>query len=167
MFIDKHAAHERILFDRLMANRAHPQSQLLLEPAAVTLSKEEYSALMEHLEEVQSAGFDISDFGSGTVLVRSVPMELPRSDVALLVQEIAGKFIECQREVSLDHLEWIYHSVACRAAVKAGDTSGREELLALARRICADQSVMYCPHGRPVAIRLTKREIEKQFGRMG
>lgn len=166
LLIDKHAAHERILFDRLMDNRAQPQSQMLLEPAAVTLSKEEYSALLEHMETVLKAGFDISDFGSGTILVRAVPLEVQEGDVPLLMQEIAGKFMEHRQEVSLDHLEWIYHSVACRAAVKAGDASGVEELLALARRICADQSVMYCPHGRPVAIRLTKREVERQFGRI-
>ena len=166
LLIDKHAAHERILFDRLMAQRARPQSQMLFDPVTVTLEKGEYSALLEHLDTVQQAGFDVSDFGSGTILVRAVPMEMQGGDVALLMQEIAGKFAEHQQEVSLDHLEWIYHSVACRAAVKAGDLSGTEELIALARRICADQSVMYCPHGRPVAIRLTKREIEKQFGRI-
>ncbi len=166
LLIDKHAAHERILFDRLMDNRAQPQSQMLLQPVAVTLSKEEYSALLEHMETVLKAGFDISDFGSGTILVRAVPLEVQGGDVPLLMQEIAGKFMEHRQEVSLDHLEWIYHSVACRAAVKAGDASGAEELLALARRICADHSVMYCPHGRPVAIRLTKREVERQFGRI-
>lgn len=166
LLIDKHAAHERILFDRLMANRAQPRSQMLLEPVTVTLSKEEYSALIEHMDTVLHAGFDLSDFGSGTVLVRAVPLPVQGGDVSLLMQEIAGKFADHRQEVSLDHLEWVYHSVACRAAVKAGDASGTEELIALARRICADQSVMYCPHGRPVAIRLTKREIERQFGRI-
>lgn len=166
LLIDKHAAHERILFDRLMAHRTNPQPQMLLEPVAVTLAKGEYSALLENLETVQQAGFDVSDFGSGTLLVRAVPMEIQGNDIPLLMQEIAGKFAENRHEVSLDRLEWIYHSVACRAAVKAGDWSGTEELIALARRICADQSVMYCPHGRPVAIRLTRREIERQFGRI-
>ena len=166
LLIDKHAAHERILYDRLMAGRAAPQGQMLFEPVTVTLSKEEYSAFLQHLDLVIKAGFDISDFGSGTLLVRAVPLEVQGSDIPLLIQEIAGKFADCRQEVSLDHLDWIYHSVACRAAVKAGDWSDPEELRVLARQIAADQSVMYCPHGRPVAIRLTKREIEKQFGRI-
>ena len=105
LLIDKHAAHERILFDRLMAHRTNPQPQMLLEPVAVTLAKGEYSALLENLDTVRQAGFDVSDFGSGTLLVRAVPMEIQGNDIPLLMQEIAGKFAESRHEVSLDRLE--------------------------------------------------------------
>lgn len=163
-FIDKHAAHERILYDRLKAAE-RADAQLLLEPVSVSLSREEYAALLPELETLARAGFEIEDFGGHTVLVRAVPMLLTGDDAASLVQEIAGGLASGRREITTDKLDWIYHSSACRAAVKAGDFTSPQEMQAVAERILLSDDVRTCPHGRPVCFELTRRELEKQFGR--
>ncbi len=163
-FIDKHAAHERILYDRLKAAE-RADAQLLLEPVSVSLSREEYAALLPELETLARAGFEIEDFGGHTVLVRAVPMLLTGDDAASLVQEIAGGLSSGRREITTDKLDWIYHSSACRAAVKAGDFTSLQEMQAVAERILLSDDVRTCPHGRPVCFELTRRELEKQFGR--
>lgn len=163
-FIDKHAAHERILYDRLKAAE-RADAQLLLEPVSVSLSREEYAALLPELETLARAGFEIEDFGGHTVLVRAVPMLLTGDDAASLVQEIAGGLASGRREITTDKLDWIYHSSACRAAVKAGDFTSPQEMQAVAERILLSDDVRTCPHGRPVCFQLTRRELEKQFGR--
>ncbi len=163
--IDKHAAHERMLYNRLRQT-AHTDAQLLLEPVAVPLGREEYDALLPALPLLREAGFEVEDFG-GSLLVRGLPMLLTGGDAAALLEEIAGGLLEGKRGISVDRLDWIYHSVACRAAVKAGDHQSPEELAALATRVMEDEEIRYCPHGRPVCFELTRRELEKQFGRIG
>ncbi len=165
LVIDKHAAHERILYENL---KAHPSlsSQMLLEPVAVTLSKEEASVLTEHAGELETAGFELEDFGDGCVLVRGLPAPLSGEEPRALLEEVAAGFLAQKNAVEMDQLDWLYHNMACRAAVKGGDRSG-DELLALARRIALSDDIRYCPHGRPVAFRLTRKELEKQFGRQG
>lgn len=163
--IDKHAAHERMLYNRLRQT-AHTDAQLLLEPVAVPLGREEYDALLPALPLLREAGFEVEDFG-GSLLVRGLPMLLTGGDAAALLEEIAGGLLEGKRGVSVDRLDWIYHSVACRAAVKAGDHQSPAELAALAARVMEDEEIRYCPHGRPVCFELTRRELEKQFGRIG
>ncbi|HIW74003.1 MAG TPA: DNA mismatch repair endonuclease MutL [Firmicutes bacterium] len=163
-FIDKHAAHERILYDRLKAAE-RADAQLLLEPVAVSLSREEYAALLPELDTLAKAGFEAEDFGGHSVLVRTVPMLLTGGDVAALIQEIAGGLASGRREITTDKLDWIYHSSACRAAVKAGDFTSPEERQAVAERILLSDDIRTCPHGRPVCFELTRRELEKQFGR--
>ena len=163
--VDKHAAHERILYEELKSH-LHTESQILLEPIAVTLSKDEYGALNEHMAEVTDTGFELEDFGGSCLLVRAVPSVLSDCDVAPLVQEIAAGFLKQINSVEIDHLDWLYHNMACRAAVKGGDRSG-EDLIKLAERIAKSDDIRYCPHGRPVAFRLTRKELEKQFGRQG
>lgn len=163
--IDKHAAHERLLYNQLKA-MPHNDAQMLLEPVSVPLGREEYAAVTAELETLGAAGFEVEDFGGSTVLVRAVPLILSGCDAAAAVQEIAGGFVSGKRELTMDKLDWIYHSSACRAAVKAGDSSRPEELRQLAERVLQNDDIRYCPHGRPVCFELTRRELEKQFGRV-
>ncbi len=166
MFIDKHAAHERLLYEKLRSSGGNSEAQTLLEPIPVTLEKEEYTAVLNCREELLKAGFEIDDFGAGTVLVRSVPMVLEGTDAASAVMEIAGYLSSLKKDFTPEHLDWVYHNVACRAAMKAGDVTSREELISLAEELERNPAVRYCPHGRPVYILLKRREIEKQFGRV-
>lgn len=165
MFIDKHAAHERLLYERLKASRSGCEAQTLLEPVTVNLDMDEYSAVLAHEQELSMAGFEVSDFGSGTVLVRSAPLLLDGRDAAEAVMEIAGYLANFKTEITTEHMDWVYHNVACRAAIKAGDHTSRQELISLAAELERNPQVRYCPHGRPVYILLSRREIEKQFGR--
>ncbi len=164
--IDKHAAHERILFNKLKKESQNSGSQILLAPVTVSLGKEEYVAVTENLEIIAKAGFEIEDFGNGTVIVRSCPMDLEDCEIVPLIGEIAEYIIKNRRDITNEHLDWIYHNVACRSAIKAGDDSSDLELLALAKQVVNDNEVRFCPHGRPVMIELSKYELEKQFGRV-
>ena len=165
VLLDKHAAHERILYEELK-DSAEPRQQMLLTPEPVRLPREEYAAIMENIPLLQRAGYDLDDFGGNSVIVRALPLSLSGQDVSSLISELAGGFLEHRRSALPQRLDWLYHSVACRAAVKAGDHSEPAELESLARRVLSGKDIMYCPHGRPVAIRLTRKELEKQFGRM-
>ncbi len=166
IIIDKHAAHERILYEKLKAS-ATISSQLLLEPAAVTLSKDEYALIFENIDAITKAGFEIEEFGGSSVLVRAVPSVLTEEDVTALITEIASGLAHSKGDVQIDKIDWLYHNMACRAAIKGGDKSGKEDLLHLARRVALSDDIRYCPHGRPVAYKLTRKELEKQFGRLG
>ena len=166
MFIDKHAAHERLLYERLKASRCGCEAQALLEPVTVNLDMEEYTAVIAHEQELSRAGFEVSDFGAGTVLVRTAPLLLEGQDAASAVMEIAGYLASFKTEITTEHMDWVYHNVACRAAIKAGDHTSRQELISLAVELERNPQVRYCPHGRPVYILLGRREIEKQFGRV-
>lgn len=165
MFIDKHAAHERLLYERLKRENAGGEAQTLLEPVTVTLDKEEYTAVLNHVEDFSKAGFEVEDFGTGTVLVRSAPLLLDGGDAAEAVMEIAGYLASLKNRMTTEHLDWVYHNVACRAAMKAGDSITREEMISLAEELEQNPDVRYCPHGRPVYILLRRQEIERQFGR--
>ena len=164
-FIDKHAAHERMLYEKLKAEHSTDHAQLLLKPVSVTMSKEEYSAVLEGKEILRSAGFDVEDFGQGSVLVRSCPLDLSSEDIEPLFTEVAQYLMEHRHEVEPAKLDWLYHNVACRSAIKAGDNTSGYELDRFVARLLSDDSIRYCPHGRPVLIRLTRGELEKQFGR--
>ncbi len=162
--IDKHAAHERIIFNRLKESE-NTESQNLLSPEVIRLSGNELDAVLSNLPLLSKAGFDIEDFGSGSVIVRSVPSMLSDSPVGDAVIEAAESL--CQNgSVTIEKLENLYHTVACKAAMKAGYITPREEQLSLAKQVLEDNSVMYCPHGRPVAFEIKKKELEKQFGRI-
>lgn len=163
--IDKHAAHEKIIYNRLKA-QAHNEEQMLLAPVAVTVSREEHTALLDAVEELQQAGISIEDFGGQSILVRSFPLDLTGEDMDNTLREIATGLVGGNREIQSSKLDWIYHSSACRAAIKAGDMSKPAELLELAKQVLADESIRFCPHGRPVCIEMTKKELEKQFGRI-
>lgn len=164
--IDKHAAHERINFNKLKNTEQNLGSQFLLEPVSVTLGKDEYSAVLENIDLIKSAGFEIEDFGNGSVIVRSCPTPLDREDIPSLISELAGYLLKNKRDISNEHLDWIYHNVACRSAIKAGDKSSPTELYELVKTVVNDDKVRFCPHGRPVMIEITRNELEKQFGRI-
>lgn len=165
LLIDKHAAHERILFDSLCENHSAPSAQMLLEPVTVTLRKTEHTVLLENADLLERAGILVEDFGMNSIIIRSVPMNLDSQGVCEIVEEVADRLLKNPNRVSTEKQEWIYHSIACRAAIKAGDKSDKAELMALCERIVKDDSIRYCPHGRPVAVWLSKYELEKQFGR--
>ena len=162
--IDKHAAHERIIFEKLKAS-AKPEQQLLLSSVAVTLTGDEHTAIVENIPLLQKFGFEVEDFGAGSVLVTAVPSVLSDTDIKSVISEIAQS-INNTGAVSVERLDDIYHIVACRSAVKAGNLSTAYDLSELAKRVLSSDDIMYCPHGRPVAMKLTRREIEKQFGRI-
>lgn len=163
--IDKHAAHERILYNKLRSEE-RTDEQMLLAPVTVTVSHQEHTALMESLEELRRAGIEMEDFGGQSVLVRSFPMVLAGEDIEATVREIAGGLHSGGRDIQTAKLDWIYHSTACRAAVKAGDISRPAELENLIKRVLLDDEVRYCPHGRPVCVEFTRKELEKEFGRI-
>lgn len=165
--IDKHAAHERILYEKLAAGYGRVNSQMLLEPVPVTLSAEEKDAVLQYGELLQKAGIEAEDFGGCTVLVRAVPADVLANDLEDLLVELAAKLAQGAADALSEKTEWVLHSIACRAAIKAGDRSHPEELLRLAQDILAGKVPPFCPHGRPVVLKLTKKELEKQFGRMG
>ncbi|MFQ9952645.1 MAG: DNA mismatch repair protein MutL, partial [Clostridium sp.] len=166
LLIDKHAAHERILYEKLKRESGKSCAQMLLEAVPVTLEKEEYSALLEHQKLLDEAGFEVDDFGAGTVLVRSAPLSLDGTDIASAIIEIAGYLRLQKNDLHTEHLDWLYHNIACRAAVKAGNHSESQELIDLAKKLEENPEIRYCPHGRPVSIAIRKKEIEKQFGRV-
>ncbi len=166
MLIDKHAAHERLIYERLKAQGPNGEAQALLEPVPVSLEKEEYSAVTANLSRLRETGFEVEDFGPGTVLVRAVPLLLDGGDGAAALMEIAGYLAQQKTTLTTQHMDWVYHNVACRAAIKAGDVTHPEELAALCRQLEENPQVRYCPHGRPVYVLLPRREIEKQFGRV-
>ncbi len=160
--IDKHAAHERVNFDRLNAALEPPMRQALLTPAAVELGREDGALLLENLPLLEEFGFSCEDFGGGAVLVREVPADLDAGDVAATLEEIAGKLRSGRSPAQ--RREALLHTMACKAAVKAGWKSGPEELRVLADKVQSGE-IRYCPHGRPVAVKLTKYELEKMFKR--
>lgn len=163
--IDKHAAHERLIYNELVST-PHADSQQLLVPLTVTLSRDEHAALTPHLETLAKVGFEAEDFGGTEILLRAVPLLLSGLDMVPVLREIAGGFAEGGRTVESAAIDWIYHSTACRAAVKAGDESRPAELEKFAGRVLLNDDIRTCPHGRPVCFSLTKQEIEKQFGRI-
>ena len=165
--IDKHAAHERILYERLAADYGKVSSQLLLAPVTVNLSAEEKNAILEHESLLRDAGVETEDFGGSTVLVRSVPADVETPDVEDLICELAAKLARGSRDALSEKTEWVLHSIACRAAIKAGDRTASAELMHLAQDILDGKVPPFCPHGRPVVLKLTKKELEKQFGRIG
>lgn len=166
IIIDKHAAHERMLFNKLKKENGKNGSQMLLSPISVTLSKEEYTAILENIDTVRESGFEIDDFGEGTVIVRACPLNLEKENIVSLITEIAGYLLKNQRDILPEKLDWIYHSIACRAAIKAGNDNSDYELMRFVKKLLTDNDVRYCPHGRPVIVEMTKYELDKQFGRI-
>ena len=167
LIIDKHAAHERMIFNRMTAAGGETYSQVLLSPVAVTLSGREYAAVTENIGIFAEAGFTVEDFGDGTVTVRECPSELTREDIPSLIVEIAGELLRGNTRARPERLERIRETAACRAAIKAGDRLKPEEMTAFVEKLLSDEEIRYCPHGRPVIYELSKHEIEKQFGRLG
>lgn len=162
-FIDKHAAHERILFNKLKKQQI--SEQMLLSSKPVTLTKEEYDILINNIDILSDAGFGIEDFGGSSVVVRSIPSILADSDVTLLLSEIA-QGLKYGNKVLVERMDDIFHTISCKAAIKAGMISSKVELEQLAEVVLDDDDVFYCPHGRPVAFEITNNQLKKQFGRI-
>ncbi len=165
LFIDKHAAHERIIFERLKQESAKPLSQLLIEPIVLQPDRDEYDALMDNRELLTGMGFDIDEFGGGSIIVRSLPGDISRKDGAAMVQEAAQCLIEHRREGLQERRDETLRLVACKAALKAGSMTTRAEQYALVEKVMQFDDIKYCPHGRPVAAVLKKSELERRFGR--
>ena len=164
--IDKHAAHERQLYEKLAANYGNVPSQMLLEPAAIDLAAEEKQALLDNIPLLENAGLEIADFGGNTVVLRAMPADVEPQNAESLLVEIANKLLKGGHDALNEHTEWVLHSISCRAAIKAGDKSSPQELLALAEKILSGEVPPFCPHGRPCVLKLTRKELEKQFGRI-
>lgn len=167
LFIDKHAAHERIIFNQLRKRDRKIYSQLLLVPVTVTLSAKDYAAVINNLDIFEKSGYSVEDFGEGTVRVRECPTELSGEDVSSIIMEMADKLSSNSADPEPEKLDWLYHSTACRAAVKAGDNISLLEMENLAKQVLTDDEVRYCPHGRPVMFTMSEYEIKKLFGRNG
>ena len=164
--IDKHAAHERQLFEKLAASYGDVPSQLLLEPVVVELSAEEKTALLANIDLLERAGLEIDDFGGNSVFLRAVPADVEQSSAEDLLVELAAKLAHGSRDALSEQTEWVLHSISCRAAIKAGDHTSPQELMALAEKILSGEVPPFCPHGRPCVLKLTRKELEKQFGRI-
>ena len=166
LIIDKHAAHERIIFDSLKKEQNDVEGQMLLTPITITLSKEEYNAVLENSEVLLKAGYAVEDFGQGMVIVTQCPTFIESGDIEPIVVELAGYLVDNKRDLIPEKLDWIYHSTACRAAIKAGDKTSAYELQKFVEQLLSKPDVRYCPHGRPVLIEMSKKELEKNFGRI-
>lgn len=140
-------------------------SQVLLEPVAVALPAEEYAAAVDNLDLLGESGIAAEDFGGSTILVREAPLDLAGQDIPALVSEIAGLLCAHKKDLTPARLDWIFHSVACRTAIKAHDRTTLPEMQSLCERVLCDNDILYCPHGRPVAYELPRGDIEKKFGR--
>ncbi len=162
--IDKHAAHERILFNKLKSE-TQIQIQALLTPVNAMLPKEEYDVIINNILLLEKSGFEVEDFGNSNVIVRGIPSFLIGENVTEVLSEIADGLMRTGK-VSIEREENIFHTVACRAAIKAGNIISRTEMQDLAQKVLLSKEIMYCPHGRPVAFEIKKKELEKQFGRI-
>ena len=165
IIIDKHAAHERILFEKFKT-QAKGESQMMLMPVSVNLSSDEYSAVMDNIDLLEKAGYEVSDFGDRCVKVSACPPELVNENIDEIITEVAGYLSKNIKTVMPEKLDWILHSMACRAAVKAGNFTSSYEAEKFVGLLLANKDIRYCPHGRPVMVEMTKRELEKQFGRI-
>lgn len=164
ILIDKHAAHERMWFDRLKAEGYTPMAQCLLAPVVFTPAAEEGAALLQNLPLLARFGFEVEDFGGGALLVRQTPFDIAAGDIEATLTELAGKLLAAGGADPAAARDGLLHTIACKAAIKGGQKNGPEELLAVAKAVM-DGSVKYCPHGRPVAVEMTRAQLEKQFKR--
>ena len=163
--IDKHAAHERILFEKLKANQEAISAQALLSPIAVRLNPTAAAELLANTDMMEELGFEIDEFGENTVLLRQIPMDLSPDDAAQAVESLAADLLAGRREHKDTVRDELLHTVACKAAIKAGWITDEKELLAIAKEVMAREDLKYCPHGRPICVSLSKKQIEKQFKR--
>ena len=163
--IDKHAAHERILFEKLKANQEKISSQSLLTPISVRLSPAAAGELLANKDMLEELGFEIDEFGENTVLLRQIPMDLSTDAAHEAVEEMAADLLNGRREKKTTVRDEILHTVACKAAIKAGWKNDEAELLAIVKQVMAREDLKYCPHGRPICITLSKKQLEKQFKR--
>ena len=166
ILIDKHAAHERIIFEKILSNEEMLHTQTLLTPIKVLLSCEEFDAFVSSKDTINSLGFSFHPCGDTEIEITGIPSVIDNTDVDSLIIELADNLLLKKRNPNLEIINDLYHSIACKSAIKAHDKSDITELNVLVKRIYNDEKLRYCPHGRPVMIKLTKKEIEKQFKRI-
>ena len=164
--IDKHAAHERILFEKLKANQEAISGQSLLQPVPVRLSPAAAGELLGNTGLLEELGFEIEEFGENTVLARQIPMDLSEEAAAEALETLADDLLSGRRESRDTVRDTLLHTVACKAAIKAGWVSDERELLAIAKAVMEREDLKYCPHGRPICVSLSKKMLEKQFKRI-
>ena len=165
LFIDKHAAHERILFEKLKKERRPVMAQGLLAPLTLELTREEAACVLENTALFEKLGFGVEDFGGGTLLLREAPADIRPEDAAATVQELAGKILSGNFPDPDAQRDALLHTIACKAAIKAGYHTQAEERARLVHEVLTRDDLKYCPHGRPICIVLTKGQLERQFGR--
>ncbi|MDR1628479.1 MAG: DNA mismatch repair endonuclease MutL [Oscillospiraceae bacterium] len=166
ILIDKHAAHERIIFEKLKSSGSGKcESQILLDPIIINLNKIEYSGIIENLEIFKNSGYDLEDFGVGNILVRSIPMYTDVSETQNFVVEISNYVLKNKKDLNTSYLDWLYHNIACRSAIKGGNISSNEEISDLVGKLINNPNIRYCPHGRPIYFSLSKKDIDKKFSR--
>ena len=163
--IDKHAAHERILFEKLKAHQERISSQVLLQPVPVRLPPAPAAELLSNRSMLEELGFELEEFGENTLLLRQIPMDLSPEMAADALEALAADLLTGRRERKDTVRDEILHTVACKAAIKAGWKNDDAELLALVKQVMADENLKHCPHGRPICITLSKKQLEKQFKR--
>ncbi len=163
--IDKHAAHERILFEKLKAHQERISSQMLLTPVPVRLSAEAAAQLLSRTDLLSELGFDVAEFGDNTLLLRQIPMDLAVESAAEALEALADTLLSGRREQADTVRDELLHTVACKAAIKAGWQTDDQELLALVEQVMSREDLKYCPHGRPICVSLSKKQLEKQFRR--
>ena len=164
--IDKHAAHERILYEELKAKAGDGGSQTLLEPIPVLMTTKELAAAEQYRDQIEESGFAFDVFGSDTCLIRAYPKPLGQETVAESFSILVGKLAESNRNTALAALDRALYTVACRSAIKAGESSHKESNEWLVKRVFSDDAVLYCPHGRPVIVEFSKTKLDKMFGRL-
>ena len=165
IIIDKHAAHERILFEEYK-NRGVGESQMMLVPIVVTLSADEHAAVMDNIDLLRKSGYEVDDFGDRSIKLSACPPQLADENLEDILSELAGYLVNNIKTIMPEKLDWIYHSMACRSAIKAGNFTSDYEAERFVGRVLNDESLRYCPHGRPIFVEMTKRELEKQFKRI-
>ena len=163
--IDKHAAHERILFEKLKANQEQISSQSLLTPIPCRLSADAAATVLEHRSLFAKLGFELDAFGESTVLMRQIPMDLGEAEAVDTLETMADDLMKGRREQHDTVRDELLHTIACKAAIKAGWHTSQEELLVLVNQVMDREELKYCPHGRPICITLSKKQLEKQFKR--
>jgi len=165
LFLDKHAAHERILFEKLKQDNAPIMAQLLLAPIAARVTREEAGALLDNQELLTRYGYEVEDFGDGEILIRQIPADLDESQAESALEELAGRLLEGSAKDPEALRDELLHTIACKAAIKAGWHTEPKERDALVKQVMEREDIKYCPHGRPVITTLTKKQLEKQFKR--
>lgn len=166
IFIDKHAAHERVLFESLKKNLGTPDAQVLLQAIPVSVSKPEQTALLQASEELATLGFAVEELGETSLAITEAPAALDATDLPQVICEIAESLLQGKQLSQPTQISELLHSIACKMAIKAGKRSEPQENQTLVARVLQDAEIRYCPHGRPVSVVMTRAQFEKMFRRV-
>lgn len=162
ILVDKHAAHERIIFENLVSNEFNHLSQVLVSSLVVNFSKIEYDCIINNIEKIKKLGYNIEDFGPGKVLVREIPIYMNKNDIEDSLCQIVEFLLKNKSNIELNDLKSLYSQIACKSAIKSGKLSSTSEIKSLIRSLIKSK-IANCPHGRPVYVCIDKNEIYKRF----